>query len=184
MIEDLKKDTLLWEKEQRERRPRAQAHRGNPGPSGVQQNRKRGYEPSPDVDHISYVNSKTHERRQHQGPSVPETPSPGLADGYPPGRGPPQMTYPQQPSPHHETSYSGPRSAGSFPSNSSSPSFNPGYPAAAEPGYQARASQEFGYPQDHGFPAPSFNNQGQPIGAPGGRGYPQPPQTAPPGPQR
>lgn len=186
MIEDLKKDTILWEKEQRERRSRQPSHRSNAAGPGTQKlSRKRGYEPSPDIDNLAYVDSKTHERRQIHGPTVPETPSPGLSDGYPPGRGPPMGYPPQQPSPQHEAGYPG-RGSGSagYPSNSSSPGFTPGYPAAAGSAYQNRPSQEYGgYPADHGFGGSSFG--GQPPMGTTGRGYvPQPSQTVPPGAQR
>ena len=183
MIEDLKKDTILWEREQRDRKTRQSSHRGA-APGTLKQSRKRGYEPSPDIDSLAYVDSKTHERRQIQGPSVPETPSPGLADGFPPGRGPPPMGYPpqQQPSPQHEGQY--PRGApAGYPSTSSSPGFTPGYPAGVDPAFQQRASQEYGaYPPDPGYGGPSFGGQ-QPMGGPS-RNVPQPPQTAPPGSQR
>ena len=173
MIEDLKKDTLLFQKEQREKRQRTTSHH-NQGP--VNQARKRGYEPSPDVD-LSYVDSRTHQRRQDIGPTVPETPSPGLADGYPPGRGPPPgMGYQQHPSPQHQTNYAPQRGSGGFPSSSSSPSFAPEYPTAMDVSYPSRPSNDFG-----GYPQNSFGTAQPQMGGQG-RGFPppQPPQTAPP----
>ena len=185
MIEDLKKDTILWEREQRERKQRQSSQRGGAAAPGThKQPRKRGWEPGPDVDNLAYVDSKTHERRQIHGPSVPETPSPGLAEGYAPGRQPPAMGYPphQQPSPQHEGAFA--RGApGGYPSSSNSPGFTPGYPAGVDPGFQQRPSTEYGaYPPDSGYGGPSFGGQPS-MGGPS-RNVPQPAQNAPPGPHR
>lgn len=176
MIEDLKKDTLLFRKEQRDKQSRQQSHR-NPVPH---QARKRGYEPSPDVDGLAYVDSRTHQRRQDIGPTVPETPSPGIADSYPPGRGPP-AGYRQNPSPQHEPSYPPQRSGAGYPGASASPPFQPEYPTAMDTsmdtamdtGYPGRPSNEYGgYPNSFGGRQPPVTNA---------RGFPpQPPQTAPP----
>ena len=172
MIEDLKKDTVLWEKEQREKRQRATSHR-NAGPGIQHQARKRAFESTPDVD-LAYVDSRTHQRRQDIGPTVPETPSPGIADGYPPGRGPPGMGYNQHPSPQNQPNFPAQRTSGGYPNPSSSPAFTPGYPTAMDTDYPARPSQDYG-----GYPG-NFSNGQPPMGAPA-RGFPpQPPQTAPP----
>ncbi|KAL9056501.1 MAG: hypothetical protein Q9162_002876 [Coniocarpon cinnabarinum] len=170
MIEDLKKDTILWEKEQREKRTRGASHR-DPGHGAS--HRKRGYEPSPDID-LAYVDSRTHQRRQDIGPSVPETPSPSHGEAFPPGRLPPGMSaYQQQTSPHHEPNYPQ-RGNGPFPGSSNAATFAPGYPTAMDTSYPSRPSNDYGgYPNSFGAPQP-------PIGS-SSRAYPpQPPQTAPP----
>lgn len=177
MIDDLKKDSGAWEREQRERRQPRQ-HRTN-GP-GI--NQSRGPPPSAISDEAAlanYVDSRTHQRRQMTGPSVPETPSPGIPD-YPTGRGPPQQVidYKGQPSPRGDSQYSVPPSNPGYPPANTGQG-HPGYIPISEavPGRPAPAFEYPGYPPDPAYGGHPVQTQ---SAVPAARNYPQPPQTAPP----
>lgn len=146
MVEDLRKDTLTWEREQREKRP----HRG-PQRHAESSSSKRSH-PSSALDRnglLDYVDSQTHQQRQSQGPSqdVREASLASINQQYIPGPGPaPRDYYPQQPSPQHESQYGG------MPP----PSFQ--NTRARPEGYPQNAS---GYPQQPQDIDPRFN-----VGAP------------------
>ena len=181
MIDDLKRDSAAWEKEQRERRQQPKAQ---PARSAVSSKSRGGSSTSsnPDVAIEAYVDSRTHKRRQMYGPSEPETPTP-VAD-FPPGRGPPPplVDYRQQaPSPGSDTQYPVQSPGGPYAQATRSQAYQGGYAPIPDqgPSHGNMAPYDYqGYPQDSIYGAQPVQGQ-PPIGAVGGY-PPQPPQTAPP----
>lgn len=180
MIDDLKRDSAAWQREQLERRQRG-ARR--PNPPGIPKARSSNTSHYPNDAVEDYRESRTHQRRLMTGPSVPETPSPGIPD-FPSGRAPPpMMDYRAQSSPQSDSQYS----AQSVSSGYAPSARNPGYPGyvpiseAAPPGRAMPAYDYQGYPPDSGYGSRPMQTQQVPMA---GALPPQPPQTAPPVSQR
>ena len=178
-MKDLQGDSERWEAEKREK-AKHRAYRPNPtGSSSARSAATRN--PNPIAD--SYVNSATHSNRQAYGPTVPETPSPGLSGGYPPPGRPLQDHGRQQhqTSPYGDSQYTVQPQSTAYPPSSRAQGYPAPYEPISGPGAPRTAPQGYydntGYLPEppYGYPGPQAPPQHTPRGA-----YPpQPPQTAP-----